>query len=109
MQYRMGGALEQLPNHLNDLVLWNFCATRTTKQTQQPFQWWSEKDKWTKCLPPVVVGFHGVNVPMDENNMRVNLQQGMEVTPASLYERQLKNRLGKLPRWVVDLRDTTKK
>ena len=109
MQYRMGGALEQLPNHLNDLVLWNFCATRTTKQTQQPFQWWSEKDKWTKCLPPVVVGFHGVNVPMDENNMRVNLQLGMEVTPASLYERQLKNRLGKLPRWVVDLRDTTKK
>lgn len=103
MQYRMGGALEQLPNHMADLVLWNFCATRTTEQTQHPFQWWSERDKWTKCLPPVVVGFHGVHVEMDESTMLKNSQQGMAVKPVSLYEHQLKNRLGKLPSWVADL------
>lgn len=104
MQLRMGGALDQLPNHLDDLTIWNFDCT-ITNTSEFPFQWWDSNPKrWYKTMPPTVVGFHGVNVEFQENQMKRNESQGDIVTPYSLYEAQLKRRLGYVPSWLMDLK-----
>lgn len=102
MQYRMGGDRTQLPNHLADLTIWNFNATNTSTGTTFPFQWWSPSDIWIKLLPPIVVGFHGYTIPFAESQMKRNESQGTAVKPASLYEAQLKERLGYLPAWLSE-------
>lgn len=100
MQYRMGGDRNQLPNHLDDLTLWNFNATNTSAGTTFPFQWWSTADIWIKTMPPTVVGFHGYSIQFPESQMKLNESQGTAVKPASLYEAQLKERLGFVPAWL---------
>ena len=100
MKFRQGGDENQVPNHLADLTVWNFESL--TSQTN--FNWWDHDSKWWKFLPPVVAGFHGQSVTFDESQMKVNFSNGMPVNPESLYEAQLKNRLGAVPAWLNSLK-----
>ena len=104
MAYRMGGDLAQLPNHLDNLTIWNH---NTTRVDSVAFRWWYESKAWIKVMPPTIVGLHGVEVTWyDESEMKLNENQGITVSPYSLYEAQLTRRLGSLPQWVTDLKDT---
>ena len=91
MQFRMGGDKKELPNHMDDLTMWNFNCLATNPNDPVPFNWWiyNESTGWYKTLPPTFVGFHGKNVNFKEDEMKLNENQGKEVLPGSLYEAQL--------------------
>ena len=101
MKFRQGGDENQVPNHLGDLTVWNFCSV--TPQTGT-FNWWDHSSKWWKFLPPIVVGFHGEATTFDESQMLVNSSNGIPVNPESLFEAQLKERLGAVPAWLESLK-----
>lgn len=109
MQFRMGGDKKELPNHLDDLTMWNFNCLATNPNDPVPFNWWIEDEKtgWYKTLPPTFVGFHGKNVSFKEDEMKLNENQGKEVLPGSLYEAQLTRRLGSTPQWLIDAKNIT--
>lgn len=109
MQFRMGGDKKELPNHLDDLTMWNFNCLATNPNDPVPFNWWIEDEKtgWYKTLPPTFVGFHGKNVSFKEDEMKLNENQGKEVLPGSLYEAQLTRRLRSTPQWLIDAKNIT--
>lgn len=103
MQLRMGGALSQLPNHLDDLTMWNFECT-AINPNEMPFKWWENgTNKWYKTLPPTIVGMHGTKVTFANGDTKRDEANGQEVSPRSLYAAQLEKRLGYLPDWVKQL------
>ena len=101
IRWRQGGADTEMPNHLADLMLWNFDNTVPFSGT---WIWWDNGSSWWKFLPPVIVGFHGEAVNFDPSQTKVNSSYGTEVTPGSLYEAQLRNRLGFVPGWLNELK-----
>ena len=109
MQFRMGGDKKELPNHMDDLTMWNFNCLATNPNDPVPFNWWiyNESTGWYKTLPPTFVGFHGKNVNFTEDEMKLNENQGKEVLPGSLYEAQLSRRLGSTPQWLIDAKNIT--
>ena len=109
MQFRMGGDKKELPNHMDDLTMWNFNCLATNPNDPVPFNWWiyNESTGWYKTLPPTFVGFHGKNVNFKEDEMKLNENQGKEVLPGSLYEAQLSHRLGSTPQWLIDAKNIT--
>ncbi len=111
MRYRQGGDETQVPNHLNDLTIWNFEATNVDNIALDlgagaKFIWWDAASRWWKILPPVIVGFHGQPVTFDESPEQIKVLEsnGNAVTPNSLYEAQLINRLGYVPAWLQMLK-----
>lgn len=109
MQFRMGGDKKELPNHMDDLTMWNFNCLATNPNDPVPFNWWiyNESTGWYKTLPPTFVGFHGKNVSFKEDEMKLNENQGKEVLPGSLYEAQLSRRLGSTPQWLIEAKNIT--
>ena len=101
MKFRQGGDANQVPNHLADLTVWNFCSVTPASGM---FNWWDHESQWWKFLPPIVVGFHGQTTTFDESQMTVNFSNGIPVNPESLYEAQIKERLGAVPAWLVSLK-----
>jgi hypothetical protein len=101
MKFRQGGDENQVPNHLGDLTVWNFCSVTPQAGT---FNWWDHSSKWWKFLPPVVVGFHGEACTFDETQLKVNSSNGIPVNPESLFEAQIKERLGAVPAWLESLK-----
>ena len=101
MKFRQGGDANQVPNHLADLTVWNFCSVTPSNGT---FNWWDHSSQWWKFLPPIVVGFHGQPTTFDESQMTVNSSNGIPVNPESLYEAQIKERLGAVPAWLETLK-----
>ena len=101
MKFRQGGDENQVPNHLGDLTVWNFCSVTPQAGT---FNWWDHSSRWWKFLPPVVVGFHGEACTFDETQMKVNSSNGIPVNPESLFEAQIKERLGAVPAWLESLK-----
>lgn len=113
VQWRFGGDQASVPNHLADLTLWNLNATRAVHDFGTGvFQWWKPNgtDTYWKTLPPIIVGFHGAAV-----NFALQDEQGVEqvkylesngapVEPLSLYEAQLRERLGYVPAWIEALK-----
>lgn len=100
-RWRQGGDAAQMPNHLADLTVWNFENTTPYNGT---WVWWDSGSSWWKFLPPIVVGFHGEPVTFDtEQTLRLS-SNGTAVTPESLYEAQLRNRLGYVPAWLNALK-----
>ena len=65
--------------------------------------WEANNSLWWKFLPPIVVGYHGGSIHFDESQMKLNEEQGNTVTPYSLYEAQLRKRLGAVPAWLNSL------
>ena len=97
---RQGGDENQVPNHLDDLTIWNFEATNV----RGSWIWWNHDSKWHKFLPPTVVGFHGASVSFDPTQVKADVSNGIPVNPESLYEAQLKERLGAVPAWLNSLK-----
>lgn len=97
-----GGADSELPNHMDDLILWNFEATNATQYTDN-WKWWGPESHW-RFLPPTIVGFHGADVHFNPDEVKLNESPGTPVEPLSLYEAQLELRLGVVPRWLKELK-----
>jgi hypothetical protein len=100
MQNRGGGALENMPNHMQGLVLWNY------QQTNEPirdFEFWPAKNIWWKIPNPVIIGFSGgTSFKKDEVGYMESI--GEKVSPNSLYEAQLELRVGRIPDWLKKLK-----
>ena len=101
MKFRQGGDANQVPNHLADLTIWNFNSLTPSNGT---FNWWDHDSQWWKFLPPVIVGFHGESVTFDQSQTKLDFSNGIPVAPESLYEAQLKERLGAVPAWLNNLK-----
>lgn len=87
---RQGGALSSLPNHMQDLVIWNFNATGGDGGD---WDWWNYGTHTWKFLQPMVVGFQGLGCTFSNATVVSN---GTSVLPESLYESQLRARIGSL-------------
>ena len=104
--YRAGGDENEVPNHLGDLTLCNLNVTGTDSHASN-FAWWSDSDTWWKIFPPIVVGTHGMNVKFpskEQQQVTYEESTGMKVSPESLYEAQLRERLGYVPGWLNALK-----
>ncbi|HSK13948.1 MAG TPA: DUF4955 domain-containing protein, partial [Phnomibacter sp.] len=99
MAGRQGGAIDNLPNHLNGLVLWNYTQTNAAVKD---FDFWPLQDVWFKMVQPIVVGFKSEGTTFKKDQAGYFESVGQHVTPASLYEAQLQLRLKKLPKWIAD-------
>lgn len=110
VQSRQGGDDDQVPNHLNDLTIWNMCSTNTklngngTLPANGEFDWWRTGWRYWKILPPIIVGFHGDPVKFVQEQVKLDESNGVSVEPQSLYEAQLKRRLGYVPAWLSALK-----
>ncbi len=109
---RQGGDELEVPNHLNDLIIWNMNATRVGYENSwnNKFVWWDKSSRWGKTMPPTIIGFHGASINFAETfisdvpqNKRIE-SQGTRVEPYSLYEAQLRRRLGYVPAWLSGLK-----
>jgi hypothetical protein len=90
-----GGDSDQVPHHLSDLVIWNFTATQASENAG--FLWWDDNVLWWKFLPPVIGGFKPEGVVEFASDGYYDIDtDGIE----SLFEHQLKVRLGALPSWI---------
>lgn len=104
--YRAGGDENEVPNHLGDLTLWNLNVTGTDSHASN-FAWWSDSDTWWKIFPPIVVGTYGMNVKFpgkEQQQVTYEESTGIKVSPESLYEAQLRERLGYVPGWLNALK-----
>jgi hypothetical protein len=110
VRYHAGGAENEAPNHLSDLTLWNLYVTGTIDEKginfASDFKWWDAGSIWWKIYPPIVVGTHGqaVTFSQEEGQLTYEESTGVKVTPESLYEAQLQNRLGYVPAWLKSLK-----
>lgn len=110
VRYHAGGAETEAPNHSSDLTLWNLYVTGTIDEKginfASDFKWWDAGSIWWKIYPPIVVGTHGqaVTFSQEEGQLTYEESTGVKVTPESLYEAQLQNRLGYVPAWLKALK-----
>ena len=110
VRYHSGGAETEAPNHLGDLTLWNLNVTGTVDEKGQnwatDFRWWDASNIWWKICPPVLVGVHGqqVSFAQEEGQFSYEESTGTKVSPESLYEAQLRKRLGYVPAWLNALK-----
>lgn len=107
------------PNHLRHFVLWNHKNTDPTRGDQvsstdstpeyDKYVWWTTTGGRRCYVTPIVVGAHGqaVNFLTSGTGRVDSLEYNGrdDVTPHSLYEAQLKLRLGYLPAWVDEVRE----
>ena len=98
--FNQGGATSSLPNHLKNLVLWNFEGVSYQSTNVKSFRPNSET-KYAKFLTPIISGLKGFTMSTASNQYQVNESQGTHVDEESLYEEQLKYRLGALPNWIT--------
>jgi hypothetical protein len=99
MAGRQGGAIDNLPNHLNGLVLWNYTQT---SPAVKDFDFWPLNERWFKILKPIVVGFTGAETTFKQGQPAYIESLGKRVEPASLYEAQMILRLKKMPEWLKE-------
>lgn len=93
---RGGGAAAAMPNHLRDLVFWNFNQTNAAL---------INLDFSGTYIQPIIVGWHGATTTFKQGNaMQHNESNGSKVYPESLYEAQLELRLGAIPAWLTALK-----
>lgn len=96
-----GGFYKNEPHHLKGLTLWNY---KRVGDTITDYDFWrlSGKDMYWgfAVVNPIVVGLHGTKTSLNEKNIGYLESLGTKVFPESLYEAQLKHRLGKTPKWV---------
>jgi hypothetical protein len=97
MKNRAGGALENMPNHMQGLVMWNY--TQLNEATKN-FEFWPTTDVWWKIPKPIIVGYKskGTTFKLEQLGHSESLDEMVE--PASIYEAQLKLRLKKMPEWL---------
>lgn len=93
-----GGDAALGPNHLADLVLWNY---HETSPDGGEFDFWVRNNRF---LMPVIAGFQG-NTTFRPEQVTADENHGTAVEPESLYEAQLTLRLGILPEWLQSLKN----
>lgn len=98
MPNHAGGDAGAAPNHLSDLVLWNYYKTDSFNGD---FNLWTRNNYFQQ---PIFVGLQGTPITFSSAQVKVNEMQGSEAYPYSLYEAQLKKRMGSLPEWLMKLR-----
>lgn len=98
---RQGGDNNQMPNHLDDLTIWNF--NETVPESGNYIDWWNYSSRYWKFLPPTIVGYAG-QVQFAPASVKLDESHGTNVYPESLYEAQLQNRLGTVPAWLLELK-----
>jgi hypothetical protein len=99
---RYGGAIQCLPNHLQNLILWNFNVTNTDIQTD--YEFWDSNNVWLKIPMPIIAGIKGAKINFKTNQLKALEAHGTATSPESLYEAQLELRLGKLPPWISEIK-----
>lgn len=82
---RSSGGLRDYPQHLRDLVIWNF---RNTSDKFESYDFW-KRGVSNRFVKPVIVGFHGNSAEFNLATVGVMESYGAPVEPASLYEAQL--------------------
>ena len=96
-----GGFYKNEPHHLKGLTLWNYKRVGKIKEN---YNFWNLSGKgmyWGfSVVNPKVVGLHGSKTTLEEKNIGYLESLGTKVFPESLYEAQLKHRLGKSPKWI---------
>lgn len=105
--WREGGDINQLPNHLNDLTIWNMNATKVAYDSNWNGEWvWWSTDKYWKNLPPIIVGWMGERINFNTSADQIKYYESLSapVSPLSLYEAQLHKRLGYVPTWLNALK-----
>ena len=85
-----------MPNHLSNLVFWNY---KQTNSTENIFDFWPKKPWYWKIPMPIIVGFTG-GPTFIHDQLKYEESTGKSALPTSLYEAQLKLRLGKKS-WMV--------
>ncbi|RKR14420.1 pectate lyase-like protein [Maribacter vaceletii] len=95
---RGGGARFNLPNHGRYLVLWNY---KEIDEAEEDFRFVAIDSWYWRIVPPIIVGFHGSGTTFKEDEVQILESLGAPVKPESLFEEQLKLRLGHLPEWVL--------
>lgn len=99
LQYnRGGGSVQNMPNHMSNLILWNY---KQTNEPFNPFDFWPQKKRYWRIPAPVIVGFHGASTTFIREQLQYEESTGQPVSPASLFEAQLERRLKKLPEWLI--------
>lgn len=88
----MGGASNNLPNHLENLVLWNYDNTGAGESGD--FEFMRSSSAFYKAIMPYVIGFHGNPQAFDESMVAALESNGAAVEPTSLFEAQYKLRTG---------------
>ncbi|WP_298363861.1 DUF4955 domain-containing protein [uncultured Lutibacter sp.] len=94
---RAGGAIQSLPNHGRYLVFWNY---NETDEAEKDFRFIATNSWYWRNVPPIIVGFHGAGTTFKKDEVQIVESNGTPVKPESLFEEQLKLRLGKLPNWI---------
>ena len=100
LKSRQGGDENQMPNHLDDLTIWNFVETVAESEM---IKWWDLSSRYWKFMPPTIVGYQGANT-FDPTSVKRDEEHGKPVVPQSLYEAQLERRLGSVPGWLLELK-----
>ncbi len=99
---RAGGARFNLPNHGRYLVLWNF---KEIDEPEHDFRFVATNTWFWRISPPIIVGFHGAGTTFKKDEVQILESLGSPVEPESLFEAQLKLRLGDLPKWIISLKN----
>lgn len=99
-----GGHYKNEPHHLEGLTLWNYSYKG---KPVEKYDFWKLSGAthlyWGfSVVNPIIVGFNGASVTFNEANLGYLESLGTAVFPMSLYEAQLKFRLGKRPKWMCD-------
>jgi hypothetical protein len=97
MMNRGGGDIVNMPNHMRNLVFWNYKKTNTE---YPEFDFWPTTQRYWKIPYPIMVGFHGTPTKFVGGYLKYEESNGTKVFPESLYEGQLKERMKKLPSWM---------
>ncbi|MBQ8674390.1 MAG: DUF4955 domain-containing protein [Bacteroides sp.] len=93
-----GGDQPAAPNHLRELVLWNYVNKGGATGT---FDLWTRNNRF---LLPVIVGLQGAGLDFLPSQVTLNEMPGTAAYPESLYEAQLERRLGHFPEWLQKLK-----
>ena len=100
--FNQGGATGSLPNHLKNMVLWNFEGVSYQTSNVKSFRPNSET-VYAKFIMPIITGLKGFTMSSGANQFQENESPGKHVDEESLYEAQLKYRLGTLPSWITGI------
>ena len=100
--FHQGGSTGALPNHLKNMVLWNFDGVSYGTTNVKSFRPNSET-RYAKFITPIISGLKGFTMSSEANQFQENESPGEHVDEESLYEAQLKYRLGTLPSWITDI------
>lgn len=92
-----GGDQVSAPNHLRELVLWNY--QNVSGEAISDF--WTRNNRY---YFPWLVGLQGGTFTFNAAQVKINESQGKAVYPESLYEAQLAERLGSVPQWLQELK-----